>query len=215
MKRLLAVAAIGAGFVGAVKWMERWGADPDEVASRLPGDELIADPATETTMAVTVHAEAQAVWRWLVQLGQDRGGMYSYDRLEQLIGLDIHSATSVRPEWQTLEVGDRVQLVPPGWGPLPDGYAFTVAAVHAPHTLVLRQGPEPWDGIWSFIVRPEGPELCRLISRTRTASRPGAVAVLDRAAGMLGTPITWFMTRKMLLTLAERAEHPERTEAPA
>lgn len=206
MRKLLAFSALALGAVGAVRWMERWGARRDEAAASLPGDELIADPAVTTTMATTVHADAEHVWPWLVQIGQDRGGMYSYDRLEQAIGLDIRSGTEIRPEWQGLEPGDRVQLVPPGWGPLPDGYAFTVASVHAPHTLVLRQGPEPWDGIWSFIVRPEAQGRCRLISRTRTHSRTGAIAVLDRIAGMFGTPVTWFMTRKMLLTLAQRAE---------
>lgn len=206
MKKLLAFSALAAGTVATLRWMERWGARPDEVAASLPGDELIAGPALETTMAVTVHADAERVWPWLVQLGQDRGGMYSYDRLEQLVGLDIHSATEIRPEWQSLEPGDRVQLVPRGWGPLPDGYAFTVATVHVPHTLVLRQGPEPWDGVWSFILRPEAAGRCRLISRTRTKSHAGMVGLVDRLATMIGTPVTWLMTRKMLLTLAQRAE---------
>jgi hypothetical protein len=192
--------------VATLRWMERWGARPDEVGASLPGDELVADPALQTTMAVSVHADADRLWPWLVQLGEDRGGMYSYDRLEQLVGLDIHSATEIRAEWQNLEPGDPVRLVPPGWGPLPDGYAFTVAAVHPPHTLVLRQGQEPWEGIWSFIVRPEAAGRCRLISRTRTKSRSGAAGLLDRMAATVGTPVTWFMTRKMLLTLAQRAE---------
>lgn len=208
MKRLLWAAGLGVGMALAVHWMNRWGATEDEVVTAYPGDGLIAGPAAETTMAVTVDAEPERVWSWLVQIGQDRGGMYSYDLLEQLIGLDISSARSIEPQWQRLEVGDRIQLVPPGWGPLKDGYAFTVALVEPAHALVLRQGPEPWDGVWSFVLEPVEPGRTRLISRTRTRLKEGPLAALGRAAESLGAPVTWFMTRKMLLTLKERAENP-------
>jgi len=199
-------AATGAGFAGAVAWMNRWGSSASERVRPLPGDGLIPGPAGQTTMALNVDADPERVWRWLVQIGQDRGGMYSYDRLEQLIGLDIRSATSIRPEWQRLEVGDRIQLVPAGWGPLPDGYAFRVAAMDPPNSLVLRQGPEPWDGVWSFTLKPLGPGRCQLVSRTRTKQRPGIGGALARAASSIGVPVTWFMTRRMLLTLKARAE---------
>jgi hypothetical protein len=148
------------------------------------------------------------IWSWLVQIGQDRGGMYSYDGLEQAIGLEIHSAETINPAWQRLEPDDSVRLVPPGWGPLPDGYAFRVSMVEPPHTLVLRQGPpqDPWDGVWTFSIREVGPGLCRLVSRTRTHRNRGVAQAVLRAATTLGAPITWVMTRKMLLTLKERAE---------
>lgn len=198
--------------IQTVRWMNRWGASEDEIDAVYPGDELIPGPADQATMAVTVHADPERIWRWLVQIGQDRGGMYSYDRLEQAIGLEITSAQEIRAEWQHLAPGDRVQLVPAGWGPLPNGYAFKVAQVDAPNTLVLRQGPpeDPWDGVWTFAIRPIGPGLCRLISRTRTRRDEGLVATLLRGATTIGVPITWVMTRKMLLTLKERAERPDR-----
>ena len=210
IRTLLIGAGVAATAARTIYWMNRWGATVEEIYAVLPGDELIAEPAGQATMAVTVAAPPERIWPWLVQIGEDRGGMYSYDRLEQAIGLDIHSAESIRGEWQHLEPGDRVQLVPPGWGPLPNGYAFKVARVDPPNTLVLRQGPpeDPWDGVWTFAIRPDGPGTSRLISRTRTHQDTGLGALLLRGATSIGIPITWLMTRKMLLTLKERAERP-------
>jgi len=207
-KVLMGAAAAGIAGYRLIGWMSRWGASEEEIAASYPGDELIEPPADQTTMAVTVAAPAEVIWSWLVQIGQDRGGMYSYDRLEQAVGLDIQSAETINPAWQHLEPDDRVRLVPSGWGPLPDGYAFRVSMVDPPRALVLRQGPpqDPWDGVWTFAIRPVGPGLCRLISRTRTHRNRGAAQAALRATTTLGAPITWFMTRKMLLTLKERAE---------
>jgi len=207
-KVLLGAAAAGIAGYQLIGWMSHWGASEEEIAAGYPGDELIESPADQTTMAVTIAAPAEVIWSWLVQIGQDRGGMYSYDGLEQAIGLEIHSAETINPAWQHLEPDDSVRLVPPGWGPLPDGYAFRVSMVEPPHTLVLRQGPpqDPWDGVWTFSIREVGPGLCRLVSRTRTHRNPGVAQAVLRAATTLGAPITWLMTRKMLLTLKERAE---------
>lgn len=209
-RSLFAVAVLGVAGYQVIRWMSCWGASDEEVEAGYPGDELIDGPADQTTMAVTIAAPAERIWAWLVQIGQDRGGMYSYDALEQAIGLDIRSAEQVNPDWQHLEPGDRIRLVPPGWGPLPEGYSFNVSMVDPPNTLVLRQGPpeDPWDGVWTFAIRPIGPGLCRLISRTRTHREPGPAAAMLRAATTLGAPVTWLMTRKMLLTLKERAERP-------
>ena len=207
-KVLLGAAAAGIAGYQLIGWMSHWGASEEEIAAGYPGDELIESPADQTTMAVTIAAPAEVIWSWLVQIGQDRGGMYSYDDLEQAIGLEIHSAETINPAWQHLEPDDSVRLVPPGWGPLPDGYAFRVSMVEPPHTLVLRQGPpqDPWDGVWTFSIREVGPGLCRLVSRTRTHRNRGVAQAVLRAATTLGAPITWVMTRKMLLTLKERAE---------
>lgn len=72
-------------------WHLHWGATDEEVRKRLPGDELAPHPALESTRAVIIRAPAKEVWRWLVQLGQDRGGFYSYDFLENLAAADIHN----------------------------------------------------------------------------------------------------------------------------
>jgi hypothetical protein len=184
-----------------------WGATPAEVAARLPGDELVAEPAEQTTLAVSVAAPAEKVWAWLVQIGQDRGGMYSYDWVENLLGLDIHTTDEIREEWQHVAAGDRIVVVPAGYGPMPAGYSFTVALVDPPRTLVLRQAPpeHPWNGVWSFHVVPAGAGTCRLLSRSRTEA-PSGLGL--RLATRLGEPVTLVMTRRMLHGIRARAERP-------
>ncbi|SEO83470.1 SRPBCC family protein [Trujillonella endophytica] len=188
-----------------------WGATHGEAAAVLPGDELVPGPTERTTLAVTVEAPAEAVWPWLVQIGHGRGGMYSYDRLENLLGLDIHSTDAIREEWQHLAAGDRVVVVPEGYGPMPAGYSFPVAQVLPGRALVLRQAPpeHPWNSVWSFHLRPHGRGRCRLLSRSVTQRPPGlGLRVATRAM----EPVTLVMTRRMLRGIAERAER--RAAAP-
>ncbi|HWV76494.1 MAG TPA: hypothetical protein VN027_04205, partial [Isoptericola sp.] len=129
-----------------------WGATADEIVGDLPGDDLVPEPAESTTLGTTVAAPVATIWSWLVQIGQDRGVMYSDDWAENLVGLDIHSTNEVRPPWQHLSPGDRVVVVPERYAGMPSGYAFRVAHVDPPRTLVLRQSPpeHPWNGVWSF-----------------------------------------------------------------
>src|SRR5215212_4605652 len=92
------------------RWRTRWGATPDECRRRLPGDELVPAPDWSYTHAITIDAPRSAVWPWLVQLGQGRGGFYSYEGLENLIGCDIHNVGEIRPELQRLRVDDQVRM---------------------------------------------------------------------------------------------------------
>jgi hypothetical protein len=133
--------------------------------------------------------------------------MYSYDWLENLIGLDFHSATEIHPEWRLCE-GDRVVLVRPGWMGLKKGYSLPVEFIEPGRVIVLRQLPpeHPWNAVWSFHVIPQGDTRCRLISRGRDAISPGIGAAVGRLFSQLLDPITMLMTRKMLLTIKSRAE---------
>jgi hypothetical protein len=92
----------------------RWGATAAEVALAMPGDELVAHPVLGYTRAITISAPMDRVWRWLVQMGQGRGGLYSFDGLENLVGCDIHSADRMRPTAQQLAVGDLTASAPAG-----------------------------------------------------------------------------------------------------
>ena len=201
-----AAAAAGAA---VARWrLRNWGATPTEVAATYPGDELIPTSVATTTYAVTVDAPAAEVWRWLVQMGQDRGGMYSYEALENAFGLDIHNTDEIRREWQTLSIGDQVRVVPRGKLGMPDGYAFRVAVVEPPTALVLRQQPpeHPWNATWAFLVVPVADDCCRLISRSRAASTPGVAGLLARIGGEVMSPVILLMTSKMLRGIKQRAE---------
>lgn len=210
----IAGAAATGGLLLGRRVTHRWGATPEEHVHALPGDELVADPAIVSTRAVTIAAEPEEVWAWLVQIGQDRGGMYSYDRLENLIGLDIHSTDRLRDEWQHPNVGDRVVLVTPGQLGMADGYSMPIERLDPPHTLVLRQSPpeHPWDAVWSFHVRPLDGGGSRLISRGRSHRHPGARGAADLVLDTVMDPITWLMTRKMLLGIRQRAEGRDRAQ---
>ena len=113
----------------------RWGASSQERDASLPGDDLVVTPDLTATRAITVHASASQVWPWIAQLGQGRGGFYSYDFLENLAGCDIHSAHRIVPEWQDIKIGDEVKLAPK--------VGLTVVALEAGRSLqsVCNRGP--------------------------------------------------------------------------
>jgi hypothetical protein len=162
-----AVAGLGVAGIGAAR---RLGATRDEVAADLPGDDLLADAAIVTTRATTIAAPPAAVWPWLVQMGYQRGGWYSIDALERLLGagdfLTGGSADRIVPELQGLAVGDRV--------PMNDHLALVVAAMDAPHTLVLVLPNAPLAWVWTFALRELGVDsgvATRLVIRTRLGAR--------------------------------------------
>ncbi len=150
----LGALSIGACIVGSPllrPWYGKWGATTAELAMSLPGDELVPDPVLTANRAISIAAPAKEIWPWLLQLGQGRGGFYSYQRLENLVGCNIHNADQIVPEYQNLQVGELVRLGPEG---MP---AFTVAAIKPGSALILR-GDMPdskgndttWIWIFSF-----------------------------------------------------------------
>jgi hypothetical protein len=211
-KTTAAVLAIAGGATYAVsRWprMTSWGATPEEVAEPMPGDEVVGTPKYRTTHAVTVGAPPGRVWPWLAQMGQGRGGLYSYDWLENLVGLDMHSADRVVPELQDLAVGDQVRMVPEGTEP---DLSFTVLRVEPPHLLVL--GPDAGKDqvlasgmpfpCWTFALRPDPAGGTRLVVRFQSDFEPTPLGwMMNKYA--LG-PVHFAMERKMLLGIKERAE---------
>lgn len=185
-----------------------WGATPAERAAELPGDALVVPPVVRSTMAVGIDAPPSEVWPWLVQMGQDRAGMYSYQGLENVLGLRIRNADRIHPEWQELAVGDVVRLVRKGWFGMPAGLALPVASVTPGRYIVLRLDPAstPWDSVWSFHLVADGSQRTRLLSRT-IGARPSGGAVV---AGALMDPVTAVMTHKMLVGIKNRVERPGR-----
>lgn len=178
---------------------ERWGATDDEVNRRLPGDEIVTRVGRVSTRALTIHAPVSAVWPWIVQIGQERGGLYSYEALENLVGCNIRNADRIVPEWQRPQIGDRVSLGPEGYP------FFTIAAIEPEHAFVLRGGEGSFPSAsWAFVVEPVDDHTTRLIVRMRLArSETRAEAFWNDA---LTPPLHFLMEREMLYGIARRAE---------
>lgn len=197
----LALAGLDVAYRSHVKpWMYTWGATADEVAATLPGDDLVEPDLVRTTRAVTIDAPVEAVWPWLAQIGEDRGGFYSYSLLERAAGADIHNASTIHPEWQELYVGDVVTLA----GRFGDYGRQVVAAVEPKSHLVLVSKPdyervrsgEKATGSWAFYLRAEG-------AGTRLVAR-GTGGAVGRAT--FDVP-HFIMESKMLWGIRSRAEH--------
>jgi hypothetical protein len=188
----LAIAALGASaWAVARPFYLRWGATKEEVMRRLPGDS--PDLANSSTRAITIAAPASEVWKWLVQIGQDRAGFYSYDFLENLVRADIHNADVIVPEWQSLAKGSYVRLASKkvyGDGPL-----LEVTHYEEGHYFVL----DHWG---SFVVEPIDDDSSRLIVRSYRYPAPAGRRLLDTAMELPH----FIMERKMLLGIKERAE---------
>jgi hypothetical protein len=172
-----------------------WGATRDEVTRPLPGDDLLATPDMVSTRAITIDAPPSAVWPWLVQMGSDRGGAYTYDWIENLFGLSMHSASTVLPEFQDVTVGDAFPL---GQG----GPQLHVEILDPEHSLVFRFDGANW--IWSFNLVPENGST-RLVSRNRIAT-PNASVAKRAFNALLMEPGSLVMERKMLKGIKQRAE---------
>ncbi|MBO0683290.1 MAG: SRPBCC family protein [Candidatus Dormibacteraeota bacterium] len=200
--RYLALAAAAGAFVLLARSRcLRWGAADREVGSPLPGDDLIPNPDLTATRAISIEAGSDRVWPWIAQLGQGRGGFYSYDFLENLIGCDIHSADRIVPEWQQVRVGDQVRLAPRG------PVRLEVAALQPGRWLVLRGdptsgSPPPYDFTWSFVLREQANGSTRLLVRERYGYRsPWARLLVEPVEA-----ISFLMSSKMLRGIRNRAE---------
>ena len=178
------------------RWMGRWGTTPSDLSRVMAGDGLIGDPTYSGTMAVIVNARPDDIWPWLVQMGYQRGGLYSYDWLDRLFGfLDRPSTARILPEFQHLAVGDEIPL---GRGP-----GWPVASMEPPRALVLdmrNMGSIDW--VWQFGLYTVDEKQTRLVSRSRVHARTIWAWLLTSAI----EPAGFIMTRRMLLGLKQRAE---------
>ena len=179
-------------------WYSKWGSTTAEMQMTLPGDEFVPNPVLESTRAITILATASAIWPWLVQMGQGRGGLYSYERLENLVGCDMHNTDRIIPEYQELAVGDKVRLVPEG-----RELYFNVVSIEQGQAIVLGGDDPPTT--WGFILEPEDDNSTRLIVRWRQGYEPTlGNTIMWR---YITDPITFVMERKMLHGIKLRAEN--------
>lgn len=183
-------------------WYLRWGTTGADRATVLPGDERTPVATYRVDRAVTIRAPADSVWPWLVQLGQDRGGFYSYDGLERLIGADIRNASRIHREWQSRQEGDLVRATQPNYlgGAFGAEPGWRVVDVIPRRAMVL-------DGWGAFVLVPRDSATTMLYVRTRGASTPSLSGTLIAPFGLLVfEPMHFIMERGMLLGIKARAE---------
>ena len=178
------------------RWFGHWGTTPDELIRPMAGDAIVPNPTHWATHAVTIEAPPGDIWPWLVQMGYQRGGLYSYDWLDRLFGiLDRASADEVLPAFQQIAVGDTIRL-----GPREE---LTVAALQEKRALVLRYSAHQFEWVWQFGLYPLNEQRTRLITRgtERYKNTVGAWLFMR-----VMEPAAFVMTRKMLLGVKQRAE---------
>jgi hypothetical protein len=192
-------------------WFRRWGATDAEVRMSLPGDEIVPAARSRETRAITIAAPAEQVWPWLTQIGQDRGGFYSYKRLEDLFGCEMPDVRALVPHMQRWKVGDKLWMYPPGKA---GGIGFAVLETYVPGramAFATRQmgapATRPADGSWAFIVNPIDARSSRLLFRGRAVGdlRP-MVAAFNVA---VFEPVHFAMERRTMEGIKAIAEgHP-------
>jgi len=190
----------------------RWGTTDAEINRPLPGDERVRSRVT-TNAAITIKAKAADVWPWIAQFGQERGGMYSYELLENLIGCKMRNADYINPAWE-LHVGDLMRMGPPGYPvdqviDLERGHWLLMAGAD-PKTGQVPPLPQPGqsdyvNATWLLYLDEQPDGTTRLISRNRLDYAPQTFG-LKLVWEVFTDPIGCVMSRKMLLTIKRLAE---------
>ncbi|MEN8114964.1 MAG: hypothetical protein ABFS21_11330 [Actinomycetota bacterium] len=185
------------------RWRTQWGTLPEERSLPLPGDDLVPDPNWGYNHAVSIAAPPEVVWPWIAQIGQGRGGFYSFELLENMFGCRITNAETILGGHQTVAIGDEIRLHPS----VP---ALRVAVVEIGRALALLGAPvesavEENATLWAFHVLDDGPGRSRLVERGKTTH---GTSLADRLSfsPLLVEPIGFVMSREMLLGIKERAE---------
>jgi hypothetical protein len=225
MKRsTIALACAVVGSAGYATWLRprhlRWGSTQRERKRVWAGDEFMPEPVTQSTRVITIHATCEDVWPWIAQIGQDRGGFYSYTALENFVGAEMQNADQIHPEWQYRRVGDKVWLgAPSKYG----GQAYMVVARWIPGRALVLVAPPDWERIqagepadhtvWSFILEPVGHQVSRLVARSLGGA---GLSVREKLATYLfWEPAHFILERAMLLGIKERAEATSSTAPQA
>jgi hypothetical protein len=195
-------AAIVIGVIAVVllmPWMDSWGASPQEVSASLPGDELVLSPNIGYTRAISVNASPEQIYPWIVQIGAEKGGWYSYEWFEtSVLRCQNTNADRIHEEWQGLKVGDKVKMCPDENMPP----AYLVARMDPDHAIVLgHKDGNKWVEVWQFVLLPQEDGTTRLVIRSRSEMGGWFWNVIR--------PGEFIMMRGMVLGIRERAEAME------
>ena len=211
---VLLLVLVVAGLVyhlGLRNWCLRWGTTPAEAQATLPGDDLFPVYAGQATHAITIHATPEQVWPWIMQIGQDRGGFYSYTIFENMFGCDMPKVEHLVPEWKPRLVGETVWFATPRrFG----GQGKMIPAIIEPNRAFVMVSPNDWqrlqaggratEGMWAFTLEPMGDGQTRLIARVRGGTPPTLASQL--AGRLFWEPAHFVMEQKMLRTIRDLAQ---------
>ena len=196
-------------------WYLNWGATTEEVGRSLAGDAIIPRATHQETRAISIDQPIDRVWPWLAQLGQDRGGFYSYDLLENLVGCDMPTEDRLQASKQHWQLGERLWMYPPRKA---GGMGFATLRAYVPGRVLAfgthaigTPSSASEDGSWAFLLEPSSPTTTRLVIRGRsTPPRTVLARIFDRA---VFEPAHFVMERRTLLGLKQLAEtgHRSRT----
>ncbi len=201
----LGIVAFGVIYAFVIRpWHLRMGSTKDEVQRSLPGDDLVPNPRFVWNQAITINAPAAEVWPWLVQIGNQRAGWYSWDAIHRLLGVagsvddPRGSANRIIPELQNLEVGDVIRMMPEDMG-MP---GYTVVSIEPDRALVTHIDDEN-GASWVWVLDPVDAEITRLIVRFRQKWEPGLMGLAIWIGDELGSLV---MQPKTLSGIKQRAE---------
>ena len=209
---LAAVTALGITYDRILRpWHQHWGITQDELSRSWPGDDLVPNACGESTHGITINAPASQIWPWIVQIGQDRAGFYSYTQLENLFGCEMRNAGQIVPEWQERYVGDMVWMTPKRKF---NGVGRMEIALLEPNRAMILIPPRDVlptarpggaaNSTWGFILDPIDEHSTRLIMRGRGESSP---RLRDRVIGYaFWEPAHFIMERKMMLSIKDLVE---------
>ena len=190
----------------------RWGTVGTEATDHLPGDDFVPEPKWGYTLGVEVNASPEGVWPWIAQIGQGRGGFYTYQTLENMVGCKITNTTEILPDHQHPAVGDDIYLYPTG--------GLRIEIVDPPNALVLVGAPadigaeESWGmSTWQFAVNPGRDGGSRLLTRGRSDYSPDWRSRLAFGRFPMEA-ITFVMSRKMMLGIKGLAERDAAPRGP-
>lgn len=216
LENLFGATAVGAALISTPLmrgWFGRWGATAEESRRPLPGDELTPSPQFQYTRAITIRARPEQVYPWIVQWGQERGGLYSYEKLENLIGCEIHNSNRILPEHQTLKVGDTVRLGKKGY-PLfkvmafePNRYVLIASADPKTEQVTLPNAPFPekYDGeVMLFYLEATPDGGTRFLLRGRHVYR--GISRMMKVMWYLIDSVGFVMVYKSMRGIKARAE---------
>lgn len=191
---------------------ERWGLRKEELTRIFPGDEIIDQPKSQFTHAINIDAPLEDVWPWIAQIGQGRGGFYTYEALENMAGLKIHNADIILPEFQSPNVGDLIPFSPTDAFPVVICEPGSAMAIGFCIDVETNKLIDPEDNSyskylhisWLWYVEPLDDYRSRFFSRNRVSFTSSFKNKL--LYGPIAEPIVFAMDRKMCLGIKKRAE---------